>query len=83
MLLIISNKLLHISCYCPSDVSIDMITGTFTDNVDRFCHTITVQNNELAEGPATATLTIVSTTLNSTQFGTRSVTINTMDDDCK
>ena len=84
-LLIISSKILHFSHlnYCPSDLDVDMITGTFTDSVGRFCHAITVQNNDLAEETGIATLMIVNTTLESAQFGTRSVTINIMDDECK
>lgn len=60
-----------------------MITGTFTDSVDRVCHNITVQNNELAEELGMSTLMIVSTTLESTQIDTDSVTIHVRDDDCK
>lgn len=69
--------------YCLSDLNIDKIIGAFTDSVDRFCHTITVQNNDLAEQPGRSTLMIVNATLETTQFETQSATIDVMDDDCK
>ena len=84
-MLIISSKTLqfsHINHY-PSVLNIDVITGNFIDSVDSFCHAITVQNNDLAEETRMATLMIVNTSLDSTQFGTQSVTISIVDDDCK
>ena len=67
----------------PSDLSVDKVIGTFTNNMSSDCHIVTVQDNNVAEEQALAMLMITSTTLGSTQFEIQSATISVEDDDGK
>ena len=57
--------------------------GRFIDNVNRSCHDIVLQNDEVAEESNTATLDITALSENTRIVPVNSATIQVMDDDCK
>ena len=57
--------------------------GSFIDNMNKSCHDIDLQNDEVAEENNTATLNIAALSENTRIVSVNSATIQVMDDDCK